>query len=182
MSNWEASDLTALGQNLLACHASLYRYARALCHEPERADDLVQETFRRALSAKNQPDPATVEATRTWAFTIMRHIWQNELRQARRELPDEAFASEAAAGETVTPESVLSRKLLRSEIVHAIDSLPAIFREVIVLREIEGLTYEQIGRVLDCPRGTVMSRLSGPVISSGPCFARFVPSGWETEP
>jgi RNA polymerase sigma-70 factor, ECF subfamily len=160
----------------------LYRYARALCHEPARADDLVQETYKRALDAKKHPQPATVARVRPWAFTILRHIWQNEVRHAKYELPSDSASVEVAERDTVSPESIFWRKLLRSEIVHAIDSLPEVFREVVVLREIEGLSYDEISNVLDCPRGTVMSRLSRARRQLRRVLASVAPSSSEVEP
>jgi RNA polymerase sigma-70 factor (ECF subfamily) len=54
----------------------------------------------------------------------------------------------------------VTRKLLQSEVRHAIDMLPEQFREVVLLRDIEGLSYAEIARILSCPAGTVMSRLA----------------------
>ena len=90
----------------------------------------------------------------------MRHIWQNEVRQKRHEAVSIEQDDRVTAPVPETPETLFSRKLLRSEIVHAIDALPEAFREVIVLREIEGFSYAEIARLLDCPPGTVMSRLA----------------------
>jgi RNA polymerase sigma-70 factor (ECF subfamily) len=151
--------MTALGQHLLNCHASLYRYARALCHDPVDADELVQETYRRALAAKRKPGAAAENEIRRWLFTIMRHIWQNDLR--RRSHDADARGIELGLpGIADSPDAILSRKLLQSEIRQAIDSLPVVFREVIVLREIEDLSYNEIAHVLQCAPGTVMSRLA----------------------
>jgi RNA polymerase sigma-70 factor (ECF subfamily) len=166
---------------LLACHASLYRYARALCHEPAKAEELVQETYMRALKAKRHPEADSIDQVRPWAFTIMRNIWRNELRHARHEARQEFDHEALPSGEAASPEVVLRRKLLRSEIVHAIDSLPGAYREVVALREMEGLSYEEIGRVLDCPRGTVMSRLSRARQLLRRMLSRFAPSSWEVE-
>ena len=142
---------------LLACHASIYRYARALCHDPNEAEELVQETFRRALSSRRRPSPLAVDAIRPWMFTILRNHWINGLRHRRHEAdldPDfEVPVSE-------TPESLLSRRFLQSEVRDALDALPATYREVIVLREMEGLSYREIAHLLGCPAGTVMSRLA----------------------
>ena len=59
-----------------------------------------------------------------------------------------------------SPEAILHRKLLQSEIRAAIDALPEAFREVIVLREIENLSYAEIAVIVNCPTGTVMSRIA----------------------
>lgn len=152
--------LPELSEALLACHAPLYRYARSLCRDPAAAEDLVQETFRRALSANRKPANATLENVRPWMFTIMRHIWQNELRQRSH---DPLLASAAAilvSAEPETPEGVLTRKMIRSEVRHALEALPEAYREVVVLREIESMSYSEIAAIIQCPVGTVMSRLA----------------------
>ena len=119
----------------------------------------MQEAFRRSLSAMHKPSPVTVESTRAWLFTIVRNLWHNELRHRSRwagsadRLDEMIVASESL-------ETQVTRKLLQSEVRHAVDMLPEAHREVIVLRDIEGLSYAEIARILDCPCGTVMSRLA----------------------
>jgi RNA polymerase sigma-70 factor (ECF subfamily) len=144
---------------MVACHAALYRYARALSHDPDRAAELVQETYKRALAARTRP-PAREDEVRAWLFTILRHIWQNDLRDRSHEVQsdDNIHAPEPVTEET--PESAMMRRLLQSEVRQSIDVLPAALREVIVLREIENLSYAEIARILQCPVGTVMSRLA----------------------
>lgn len=124
------------------------------------AEELVQETYRRALAARRRPDIHTPDHVRPWAFTILRNVWQNLLRQTRREALEDVPGEELQAPPDDSPDEVLTRKLLRSEIIQAIDTLPQSLREIIVLREIEGLSYAEIARVLDCAPGTVMSRLA----------------------
>jgi len=141
---------------LLACHASLYRYARALTRDPMAAEELVQETYSRALSARKWPYPPTEECLRPWLFTIARNHWHNSTRRpgSSEELTD-AFPDHAVD----QADAVLIRRLLQSEVRDAVDGLPEALREVIVLREMESLSYEEIAGVLGCPVGTVMSRL-----------------------
>jgi RNA polymerase sigma-70 factor, ECF subfamily len=144
---------------VLGCHASLYRYARSLCGEPWDAEELLQETYKRAWAAKRKPVAADADEIRPWLFTIMRHIWQNERRRMSRS--QETLFEDAAAvvsGENV--ELAVSRKLLVSEVRAAVDSLPVLWREIIVMRDMEDLSYAQIAAVLGCPNGTVMSRLA----------------------
>jgi RNA polymerase sigma-70 factor, ECF subfamily len=117
---------------------------------------LVQETYRRALVAKQRPAPMTQEAMRPWLFTILRHLWQNELRWRNR-------TSRVLQQVTHNPERAgirADRALLQWEVRQAIDSLPEQSREILVLRDIEGLSYAEIAVLLGCPAGTVMSRLS----------------------
>ena len=147
------------GEALLACHESMYRYARSLAREPAVAEELVQEAYRRALGAVNKPSPLTEDSARAWLFTILRNLWHNELRQRVRWAANLMPLEEVSSG-SESLEVQLTRKLLQSEVRHAIDMLQEDHREVILLRDIEGLSYAEIARVLDCPAGTVMSRLA----------------------
>jgi RNA polymerase sigma-70 factor (ECF subfamily) len=112
------------------------------------------------LAARRRPETPTVDQVRPWAFTIMRRLWQNELRHQRHSPPADLVDEDLIDAAADTPETLLARKLLRSEIIQAIDALPEVFREALILREIEGLSYAEIAQVAGCPRGTVMSRLA----------------------
>lgn len=138
----------------------------------------MQETYKRALAAKRRPDPLTPASVRAWAFTVLRHIWQNSLRDREHAMSAEAASSELA-DPSESAEALLGRQLLRSEIIQAIDSLPAVFREVILLREIEGLPYAEIAEVVGCPRGTVMSRLARARALLRRLLIRFAPAAQE---
>jgi RNA polymerase sigma-70 factor (ECF subfamily) len=98
---------------------------------------------------------------KAWLFVIMRNAWLNALRHKQHGLRvfefegDEPATSEAATN----PHVVYLRKLEREQVREAIDKLPGAYREIVVLRELEGFTYHEIATVLDCPAGTVMSRL-----------------------
>src|SRR3954453_15447153 len=88
----------------------------------------------------------------------MRHIWQNDRRRISR-CPETLFDDAALVpGENV--EVAVSRKLLVSQVRAAVDSLPSQWREIILMRDIEDLSYAEIAAVLGCPIGTVMSRLA----------------------
>jgi RNA polymerase sigma-70 factor (ECF subfamily) len=144
---------------LLACHAAVYRYARSLSRDPALAEELVQEAYRKALAAVGRPAPPTEENTRAWLFTIVRNLWHNEVRQRNRWANSGLELDEMPTG-SESLETQLTRKLLQSEVRHAIDALPEVFREVVLLRDFEGLSYAEIAQVLGCPAGTVMSRLA----------------------
>jgi len=153
------SKLGTFGDALVACHTSVYRYARGLCHDPAEAEELVQETYRRALAAARRPASLSADSLRPWLFTILRNHWHNEVRR-RGKAPLADFEPETDLASPETPESVVSRRFLQSEVRDALDALPEPYREVIVLREIENLSYAEIAEILDCPAGTVMSRLA----------------------
>lgn len=154
----EGPDLPSFAECVLGCHASLYRYARSLSGEPARAEELLQETYKRALAAKRKPEASDAAELRPWMFTIMRHIWQNERRRIARS--PEILLDETFPDATESAESALGRKLLVSEVRAAVDSLPVAWREIIVMRDMEGFSYAEIAEVLGCPAGTVMSRLA----------------------
>ena len=119
----------------------------------------MQETFKRALAARRKPIAASSDEIRPWAFTIMRHIWQNE-RRRQSHAHETSFEEEPPLQMADRSEQILSRELLFSEVRAAVDSLPSLWREIILMRDIEGLSYAQIAAALDCPIGTVMSRLA----------------------
>jgi RNA polymerase sigma-70 factor (ECF subfamily) len=151
--------LTSFANCILSCHGSLYRYARSLCGEPEKAEELLQETYKRALEAKRKPPAATIDQVRPWMFVIMRNAWQNEVRRESR--LHEIWLEEAVDVEVPTSLDVmLSEKFLVSEVRAAVDSLPVLWREVVVMRDLEELSYSEIASILGCPTGTVMSRLA----------------------
>lgn len=144
---------------MLACHDSLFRYARALSRDQADAEELVQECYQRALGAARKPSPGAPEEITRWMFVILRNIWKNDRRaRAREDSIDAAGPLETAPEQS--PENSLLRRALQIEIRTALDSLSQAHREIIVLRDMEGSTYEQIARILDCPVGTVMSRLA----------------------
>jgi len=140
---------------------ALYRYALALTRAGSEADDLVQETYLRAVRAQSQLIPGS--NLKSWLFVIMRNAWLNQLRHNRSGPHFVAYEGEDKAATQARrnddPLVLYMRKVEGQEIREAIDALPAIYREIIVLRDIEGFTYQEIAALLECPAGTVMSRL-----------------------
>lgn len=141
----------------------LYGYALVLTRSRTDAEDLVQETYVRAIRAMGRlRDDSNVKG---WLFTILRNLWLNELRQ-RRKAPEvvDVEADERTSNliddSTESPHDVYVAKLERRHVRTAIQQLPEDARAVILLREWEGLSYQEIATVLDCPVGTVMSRLA----------------------
>ena len=127
------------------------------------AEDLVQETCLRALRAL---DRLRADGNvKSWLFIILRNIWLNQLRQ-RRTSPDlvELDAGEKGANEPADtaqdPLTEYVNRVEREQVRAAIQQLPVEFREIIILREYEELSYQEIAALLDCPPGTVMSRLA----------------------
>ena len=142
---------------------SLYGYALILTRDQTAAEDLVQETYLRAVRAFGQL--MANSDLKSWLFVIMRNAWLNQLRHSRSgprfvELDDENVES-VYQNDRVNedPHVVYLRKLEREQIRMAISDLPELYREIIVLRDLEGFSYQEIATMLSCPAGTVMSRL-----------------------
>ena len=141
----------------------LYGYAMSLTHNRADAEDLVQETYLRAMSAFERLRPNS--NLKSWLFTILRNIYLNQIRDGRSHLQvdiDEPVPGpwEFEDKSSKDPLFLYVAKVKQADVRKAIEKLPDAYREVIVLREFEELSYEQIAQVLDCPSGTVMSRLS----------------------
>ena len=143
---------------------ALYGYAMTLTREPSEAEDLLQETYLRAVKAFGQLAPGS--KLKAWLFVIMRNAWLNELRRRRNRPgivefdPDDDNVLLWPDALMDDPHLIYLRKLEREEIREAIESLPRQSREIVVLRDIEVFSYQEIATMLVCPAGTVMSRLS----------------------
>jgi RNA polymerase sigma-70 factor, ECF subfamily len=145
---------------------SLYGTAVRLTRNADRAQDLVQDTYLKAIRSERQFAPGS--NLKAWLYTILHNTWRNRQRdgaRARVEVDSEAVerSAESAAldrGRQETPESLLMRDSLNADLQAALDGLGESFREVVWLRDVDELTYQEIAEVLDIPIGTVMSRLS----------------------
>lgn len=136
-----------------------FNYARWLTKNDAEAEDVVQDACVRAM--RYFPTLRDSDA-RAWVFTIVRNTWYSRLSRsatvmeatslddARDERPDEALG----------PEALLLQQQAIARVRSALEQLPSDFREVIVLRELEGLSYKEIAAVVQVPIGTVMSRLA----------------------
>jgi RNA polymerase sigma factor (sigma-70 family) len=135
-----------------------YNLARWLARDAHAAEDIVQEAFCRA--AKYFAGFRGGDG-RTWLLTVVRRAAYDWLDE-RRARPVAAFDDETAdpADESANPEHLAVRKADQQILRRALEELPPEFREVTVLRELEGLSYQQIAAVAGVPIGTVMSRLS----------------------
>jgi len=142
---------------------ALYGFAMVLTRNRAEAEDLVQETYLRASRAFGRLVPDS--NLKSWLFVIMRNIRLNQIRHKNSgpqfveiDAEDESgrqWLDDAASD----PHTVLVQKVEREQVRTAIERLPVHYREVILLREIEGFSYQQIAHILQCPAGTVMSRL-----------------------
>jgi RNA polymerase sigma-70 factor, ECF subfamily len=133
---------------------SVFRFAMWLIRDRTEAEDIVQETLTQALQSFHRFQPGT--NARAWVLTILRHIRSNRLRarQRRPEVVEADDRLDAVPAVEVTPQQVTDE-----EVLAALKALPPGFQEVIVLADVEELSYKEIATVLKIPIGTVMSRI-----------------------
>jgi len=154
-ANWRRFETLALP------HAdAAYNVARWLMRDEHDAQDAVQDAFVRALK---YIDTFRGDNARAWLLQIVRNscfTWMKENRSAvTASLDDDASVLEIAAPATDEPPALAARKDDRARIEAAIAALPFSYREVLVLRELEDLSYKEIAEVIGVPIGTVMSTL-----------------------
>lgn len=135
-----------------------YNLARWLVRNNHDAEDVAQEACLRALTFF---DSFHGEDGRGWLLAIVRNTCYTWLRKNRA---PELVLGVAAAGEpvapTANPEELQLQRADAETLRRALEGLPAEYREVLVLRELEGMSYKQLARVMEIPMGTVMSRLA----------------------
>ncbi len=136
-----------------------YNLARWLAGNDADAQDVVQEAYLRAFKFL---DGFRGGDSRGWLLRIVRNAFYDWLKRNRREETGAAFEEELlhATDASATPDISLLEKADYELLHKAIAELPVEFREVLVLRELEGLSYREIANVADLPLGTVMSRLA----------------------
>jgi len=138
-----------------------YNFARYLARDPVAAEDIVQAAFLRALRSF---DGFRGEAPKAWLFAIVRNCFLDTAKAGRDTVAlDEAGEGAAEEGGAVdhdTPEAIIARKRDAERLRETIERLPEPFREAIVLRELEELSYREIAMIAGVPIGTVMSRLA----------------------
>jgi RNA polymerase sigma-70 factor (ECF subfamily) len=140
----------------------LYSYAVMLSRNRTEAEDLVQETCLRALRAMQRLRPDS--NVKSWLFTILRNVWFNRLRQWRKApivgLESDGTGEIRVADTAKDAHAIYVSNIEQEQVRNAIQQLSIKHREIIILREYEELSYQEIATVLECPPGTVMSRLA----------------------
>ncbi len=141
---------------------SLYNLAHWLAQNREDAEDLVQETYAKALNGFSSFQAGT--NFRAWIFRILRNTFLTSRAglKVRMTVPleEEGEAAAPLAEASGTPESMLLERSNRDELWGAIEQLPLVFREVLLLADAEEMSYREIAETLSIPAGTVMSRLA----------------------
>ncbi len=139
----------------------LYNFAHWLTHNREEAEDLVQETYVKALKGFSSFRPGT--NFRAWMYRILHNTFLTSRTGLKATmtvgLEDNEDGPEIAV-EPATPESIFLERANSQLLQSAIDELPVHFREVLLLCEVEEMSYQEIAEALTIPMGTVMSRLS----------------------
>ena len=138
---------------------SAYNLARHLVRDADDAEDAVQEAFVRALRYFGS---FRGDSGRAWLLSITRNACWNVLEKRRESLAATEFDEtlHTPEPEHPAPEADLARSIAAGLVRRSLDALPLVFREAIVLRELEGLSYREIAEVTGVPAGTVMSRLA----------------------
>jgi RNA polymerase sigma-70 factor, ECF subfamily len=133
----------------------LFRLALWLERNRAEAEDLVQETLTQALQSFHRYTPGT--NCRAWLITILQHVRANR-RRARGRAPLD-FGIEERVANTIPFVPPIPEMLTDEDLLAALDSIPAQYHEVILLCDVQEMTYKEIAAALDIPIGTVMSRL-----------------------
>jgi len=148
---------------------ALYGAALRLTRNPAEAEDLVQDTYVRAYRFWHTFKTGT--SIKAWMFTILRNTFinryhkTNRRRAVRSDLEGQlnALGSEAAVGRSAPPpvgaEAMIGMRVTRERIDAALESVPEDYRTAVMLADLEGLAYKEIAEIMDCPIGTVMSRI-----------------------
>jgi RNA polymerase sigma-70 factor (ECF subfamily) len=147
-------------------HADLlYNFALRMTNNQADADDLVQETFLKAYRFWDKYEQGT--NIRAWLFRILKNSYINRYRRESK-APDTVDYDEIQnfydsirrdGGDTADTQESVFTNLLDDDVASAVADLPEDFRTVVILCDIEGLTYEEIAEFVDIPLGTVRSRL-----------------------
>lgn len=164
LSEVSSGNIDAYGKIVSRYNGRLYNFVFRFVSDRETAEDIVQETFLRAF--RKRKEYRAIANFSTWLFTIAGNLAKSELRRRKRwrlfsldrdeesdtgmDLPDESFR----------PDRVAESSMADDQIQDAIAALPENYRQVILLRDVEGMSYQEIAEIIDCPVGTVKSRVN----------------------
>jgi len=160
-SREDSQSLPGFEELAMPLFDSLYNFARWMARDSHDAEDIVQETYLKALRAFTSFRSGT--NFRAWMFRILKNTFLSSRSKLEREI---AFAMDLEddgpelAVEYETPDSILMKRSDSESVQRAIDGLPAHSREVLLLCEVEEMSYQEIAEITAIPIGTVMSRLA----------------------
>jgi RNA polymerase sigma-70 factor (ECF subfamily) len=150
--------LAGFEESALPLFDSLYNFARWLAQNQNDAEDLVQETYLKAFRSYASFEPGT--NFRAWIFQILKNTFLGSCSKLERRMTLAMDSEEDLPATSDTPESLLIGRSDIDAVRSAIEQLPVIFREVILLCDVEDASYREIAEILSIPIGTVMSRLA----------------------
>jgi RNA polymerase sigma-70 factor, ECF subfamily len=165
------ADRDWFGQQVEALLPELFGAALRLCRDRTNAEDLVADTVVKALAAL--PTLQDRGAFRGWIFRILGNTFVSQCRRAEakvvhepvEQLDEPSFSLFERLHQPIllwwgNPELDFLNRLLRADLERAIDALPEVFRETVVMVDVQGLAYREVAALLDIPVGTVRSRLA----------------------
>jgi RNA polymerase sigma factor (sigma-70 family) len=158
----DAARKLALFEKTVLPHLNAaYNLSRWLTRNSQDAEDIVQQAYLKAFSSFETFQGNGVDEARAWVLTVVRNTCFTWLRkrgeQPLTEFDEQLHSADAPASDG---ESILLNRAALSSLKGCIETLPAEFRETIVLRELEELSYKEISEIVRVPVGTVMSRLA----------------------
>ena len=159
-----AGDIDAYGKIVRRYQGRLYNFVFRFVGDKETAEDIVQEAFLRAFGKREEY--RAIANFSTWLFTIAGNLAKSELRRRKRwrlfsiHRDEESDTGMELPDESRRPDRMAESSLTDVEIQNAIASLADNYRQVILLRDVEGLSYYEISQVVNCPVGTVKSRVN----------------------
>ncbi|MFZ0481057.1 MAG: sigma-70 family RNA polymerase sigma factor [Terriglobales bacterium] len=153
-----SGDTGSFEELAMPLFANLYNFAHWLTQDAASAEDLVQETYMKALRGFSSFKQGT--NFRAWMYKILRNTFLTTLAGLRASVSLDSDDQTVEPAIPETPESALLARVEQETIQNALEELPVKFREIILLCDLEEMSYQEIAETLGIPMGTVMSRLS----------------------
>jgi RNA polymerase sigma-70 factor (ECF subfamily) len=160
-------EIDSFTEEALSHMDAMYGVACRLTRNPTEAEDLVQDALVKAIRARDQFNTGT--NLKAWMFRILTNTFINKYRRGGLEKsvlegPDadplaDGWVSASTMRQLREPEQIALRPIVAGEVGKALDALPAEFKLAVVLCDVEEFSYEEIAEIMQCPIGTVMSRL-----------------------
>ena len=164
IEQFQNDDITAFNELVARYKDPLYNFVSRMLKDSVFAEDIVQETFVRVY--RNRDRYKKIAKFSTWIYTIAINLTKTEIRRQnlRRFFSISGFAEEGKSFELpdtrINIEKGTEDSIIGEQIRDAIDQLPKTFREVIILRDIQELSYEEISKIVGVPLGTIKSRVN----------------------
>ena len=159
-----AGDVEAFEKIVTRHKNRLFNFVFRFVGDRETAEDIIQETFLRAF--RRRKDYRAIANFSTWLFTIAGNLAKSELRRRKRwrffslNWDEESETGIDIPDESKRPDTMAETSMTDDLIQEAIESLPANYRRVIILRDVEGMSYHEISKIVGRPVGTIKSRVN----------------------